>query len=660
MNSFIYNTKELLQFQDTYFIQKSRDDIHTLSLKDICSDNEDVLLHAENYIQMDVPANIEELIAFYNEPTQSEDVLKNNGLNPGKIVHQTQHPLHIAARDGDVDTIIKLLDEGFDINDKDTRNILPIHVAALFGQQAVISVLISYGADVNAKGYESNTALHFALVKQHYDVANTLVINGGASPTLTNYDGKSPITLIIDNLGSHLFSGKIDKPEVNEEINQIIDLLQTMQDHSTEALLYSDISEYNDVLYVTPFPASAILKVYASMTSSAEIAVKLNELAASIAEHDGSDIYINAKDLLHRFPTGEIYKINIGQDKKIWFISEGHLGIFTTSLAVESLHQFTESLTFDTAIKQETFSSLHSIYHQALEFSNLAGLEETAENALQMYNEGQTILLTSGWDGHFVDVILSKPHGLYIVANSGDRYHGESPAYDGDPAGIIFYQMHEPDRIDAQFMYNILNNTDKMVFEYENAYEYGIFEKIDEIVRDTQEFGNCGWESHRDAIEGILYIELLNRDIDSDSAKQLAHDYYEEWDTFHGNYVIDNYMENNPGLPLEAMLDIFTQLHQKEHFTDNDHQHAQKIAETFVSDHYIEDFKSWLVNDDNGLAEKLLRNILQEQHGIDIEGLLSGLPQTQDMTPHLDIQFENLSLTTIDQMIPTIHQEQLI
>ena len=76
--------------------------------------------------------------------------------------------------------------------------------------------------------------------------------------------------------------------------------------------------------------------------------------------------------------------------------------------------------------------------------------------------------------------------------------------------------------IDQQFIYNILNNDDKMDLEYEYAYQYGVFEKIDEIQKPAQEYGNCGWESHRDAVEGIIYIELLNRQVEPNTAKELS------------------------------------------------------------------------------------------------------------------------------------------
>ncbi len=566
------------------------------------------------------PSSIADFASFYEKDDLSSYEAKLEiDIKETVRIH---YPLHLAARDGDCDKIIELVNDGFgyNVNQKDARSVTPLHVAALFGQLDAVKTLISLGATVDAKGYENHTPLHFALAKQHYDVAKSLIVDYQANLKLEDYKGTNGFSLLFDPI-PEMFKNK------NKNIEQVIELVEIAIRNTKGPLYYNDISEFKDELYLTPVPVPVVLSWIASDATTLALADRFIYLIQEAQAKDpSSQAFCNAKDLFNRFPTSEIYRIKISEKKSIWFRTEGHSGIFTTDLATESLQAFTKLNAFENSdpLKAEIFSALEDIYNNATMFTQYANTREAAEGALALFNEGKTVLLPSGWDGHFIDVILSKTQLLYIVANSGERYHGESPDYTPDPAGINFYQMYEPEKISAAFMNKVLNNTDKTFLEFENAYEYGVFERIEEISKQDQQFGNCSWESHRDAVEGLIYIELLNRDINPVDAKSMATEYYQEWDDFHGNFVIDRYLASEPILPFEALIDIFNQLHTKTDFNQVDHVHAQKIAEALVSPHYIEDFQSWMKDkgvmdeDQDSLADKLTLNILHQSHGIDV------------------------------------------
>ncbi|MBS0288277.1 MAG: ankyrin repeat domain-containing protein [Proteobacteria bacterium] len=590
-----------------------------------------------------IPKSIQEIEDYYH---QDFKLVKNSNL-------QIHYPLHIAARDGNCDEIIRLVNDGFgyDINQTDARSITPLHVAALFGQIDAVKTLITLGATVDIKGYEQHTPLHFALLKNHYDIATTLILEGGACPLQEDDMGINGFTLLLDDI-PNLLQNAGDDSKAKAKLDSAMNLIDVMIHHSNGPLLFNDISEHQNEIYLTPYPLETILQFIASYSPSVEYANKLLQLIEQAKTIDPSGQgYIVAKDLLHQFPTGGIYKINLTDDKKVWFVSEGHSGILTTALASLSLKEFIHSADFDHAdpVKADVFASLQEIYNHAKDFTLFSSTQETANTATMLYNEGKTVLLPSGWDGHFIDVILSKPQLMYVVANSGDRYHGEAPDYEPDPAGINFYQIYEPEKISTQFMYNILNNTDKTTLEFENAYEYGVFERIEEISRDDQQFGNCGWESHRNAVEGLIYIELLNRNIAPEQAKLLASEYYQEWDNFHGHFVIDRYLESSPVLPVEALIDIFNQIHFKENYSDIDHQYAQKIAQALFSPHYLEEFQSWLQEkEDIELADKLMLNILKVEHEMDIQCIMNEeLSCKNVVTSAQEVSNPNLSINSI-------------
>ncbi len=593
---------------------------------DVISEDQNTLF--ETLLPAPAPQSIQDIEDYYNQMS-FDDLSTHEIFSHSKSASNIHFPLHLAARDGDCDQIEVLVNDGFgyDINQKDARSVTPLHVAALFGQNEAVKTLIKLNATVDVKGYEDHTPLQFALHKKHFDVAFTLVTEGKADPLLQDSDGLNSINLLMDSLPELLTDAHTKSDlESQNKLDDAFKLLQVIMSQATEPLMYNEIAEIDGEKYIAPIPLPIVLQFIASYATTTEQANKLLDFIQIAQSIDNSNTaYINAKDLLHQFPTGGIYPMSYTKDKKIWFLSEGHSGILTTELAAQSLQAFLKDPHFDNqnSLKTEIFTSLSEIYNQAKDFALIASTEETANKALELYDQGKTVLLPSGWDGHFIDVILSKPQLMYVVANSGDRYHGESPDYNPDPAGINFYRIYEPDAISPQFMYNVLNNSVKSVLEFENAYEYGVFERIEEISRADQQYGNCGWESHRDAVEGLIYIELLNKNINSDEAKAIAAAYYQEWDDFHGDFVIDRFISDNPLLPIEALFDIFNEIHLKDNYSDADHSHAQKIADALTSDHYISAFQDWIKDSSShDLSDKLMLNILKVQHGIDVNGIL--------------------------------------
>ncbi|MBS0290478.1 MAG: ankyrin repeat domain-containing protein [Proteobacteria bacterium] len=603
-------------------------------------------------LQLQPTLSLEEIENYYSEPATGDEII-SEGTSLLQVINHAPYAIHLAARDGQCNEIESLFNQGYDINQKDLHSITPLHVAALFGQLSAVQTLIKLGAKVNATGYEDHTPLHFAMKKQHTDVANAL-IQAMADPLKSNYEGQNGFTMVCDALSTQFLSYEPAQETKLIKINQIFNLIDLMISQSQSTILYTESFELKGQKYVLPVPASLALECIASFAPSKELAEKTRLLANEIKGMDNAwQIFLNAKDLLHRFPTGKTYNIKLNSNEEILLPSEGHLGIFTTSLATDSVTHFIQSIEQEgDDLKLTIFNTLKHIYENANDFVQNSALAQTAQKAFELYNAGDTVLLPSGWKGHFIDVILSKNQACYVIANSGDRYHGEAPEYEPDPPGILFYKIQEPEKISPQFIHDILTNVDRMALEYEYAYQYGLIEKIDNIIKENQTFGNCGWESHRNAIEGLIYIELLNHNIAISDAKNLANLYYQEWDQFHGGFVIDNYMAMQPGLPFQAMLEIFTGIHLKEYYNEADHYHAQKIADAMLSSQYMHDFQDWLIKPEHDVQERLMMNILQEQHNIDVH------PLPQENATHTDIM-DSIQTPIIMPVIELDHPQAL-
>ena len=68
-------------------------------------------------------------------------------------------PLHKAARQGDAEAIVVLIDAGANPNAKDDSGDTPLHRAAKGGHAKAIAALLAAGADPNAKDIGGFTPL---------------------------------------------------------------------------------------------------------------------------------------------------------------------------------------------------------------------------------------------------------------------------------------------------------------------------------------------------------------------------------------------------------------------------------------------------------------------------------------------------------------------
>jgi ankyrin repeat protein len=71
-------------------------------------------------------------------------------------------PMHLAARDGNIEAIDALLAWGVDIDIWESTEGTPLIYAAIFGQAETVQHLIDLGADINARDTLGLTALGYA------------------------------------------------------------------------------------------------------------------------------------------------------------------------------------------------------------------------------------------------------------------------------------------------------------------------------------------------------------------------------------------------------------------------------------------------------------------------------------------------------------------
>ncbi len=561
---------------------------------------------------------------FYEEsPAMGEEVFRQ-GFQPGRhIVHPSgPSALHIAARNGDLKQMQELIKKGYKVNGEDHLSSTPLHVAALFGKTAAVSYLIQQGANVHDLTYDGCSAIELAINKKHFSVAQALVTEGKVNPNLMSAKGDIPTNIVFD-----AFIAKMKSPELAsatplaiDEAQQLLQTIKVFADHSGNVAQYAvpfvaqNARSGVETKQFYKFPISMQLKIYACFAPNDALKNKILQTADHIYTYDKSEkAFLSAKNLLNVFPTGQIYYINTGNGQKIIMKADGHFKLFTTELAKNSLTTYSSQLIAEKAdpLKIAVFNRLADIYQHTFDFIQNVGKPEAVNAYYERYEQGHTILIPSGWDGHFVTLFASLPQKVVGVGNSGERYVSTQ-------SGITFYKT--ADALDPEFVHEMALNQSKKDFEFDKMYEYGLLEKIGTIAVQEQKYGNCTWESHRDAIEGMVLIELLNLNVPTEHAKNIAHQYFEDWDHFHGHYQLQEYLQGDAVLPAKALLDIFSEIHQKTtqgKVTAHEQQDARTLIDALVSPKYATEFKYWLSHDSFTEKGTQIKSLLSS-YGLDV------------------------------------------
>jgi ankyrin repeat protein len=83
-----------------------------------------------------------------------------------------------AASAGKDNEILSLLDEGADLNAKDSHGWTALALAVFYCNAKACEILIERGADVNPRDIIGDTPLHWAAFHGHISICKILVVNG--------------------------------------------------------------------------------------------------------------------------------------------------------------------------------------------------------------------------------------------------------------------------------------------------------------------------------------------------------------------------------------------------------------------------------------------------------------------------------------------------
>ena len=100
--------------------------------------------------------------------------------------------LHVASRNGQIDSARILLDSGAHVNPRNSFEWIPLHEASWFGHLKLAQLLLERGADLNARIRDQDTPVHLASHEGHLEIVRLLLdhgadVNARGDEGLTSY-----------------------------------------------------------------------------------------------------------------------------------------------------------------------------------------------------------------------------------------------------------------------------------------------------------------------------------------------------------------------------------------------------------------------------------------------------------------------------------------
>jgi ankyrin repeat protein len=136
--------------------------------------------------------------AVLGDRLQVACVLVDNGADVNMKDSEGNTALHLAAKEGKVDAVRFLVERESSISASNNKGDTPLHVAAKNGKFEIVKYLVKKGADVNKpnKRESGETALHVAVCEDSLEIVKYLCENGGQKVCNRNeYSDVTPLHL---------------------------------------------------------------------------------------------------------------------------------------------------------------------------------------------------------------------------------------------------------------------------------------------------------------------------------------------------------------------------------------------------------------------------------------------------------------------------------
>ena len=145
-----------------------------------------------------LPVGVSSLTSSINPPDQCQNIVQLSDQDLyGDDVESSYHnqiSVYTASKNGQIDIVRMLLDNGSDVNERDNYRQTALAVASRNGELKVAEFLIERGANVNFRNVDGQTSLHSAIQAGNFDIVQLLLDHNADLNAITR-NGNTPLDL---------------------------------------------------------------------------------------------------------------------------------------------------------------------------------------------------------------------------------------------------------------------------------------------------------------------------------------------------------------------------------------------------------------------------------------------------------------------------------
>lgn len=512
--------------------------MHTAE-SDVDVSEEDLVLAEESEVD-DIQEWLVALEKHFGQPASG--AVQKNGLQPSVNI-QHNYPLHYAASEGS----LALMSQMLDINSRDNLDSTPLHVAVFKNHLPVVQLLVEKGADLNILAYQHFSPFTLAVVKEHWEICAYLL-----QQESLQVDEMAMYSL-LEKL-SHFTDSTTHENHMDAqlELSDRLALVENAAKKMQSTLITED--ELGESI-----PVSIVLELFAQQTNNLAFNSQFRQVAEAVKCLDNNhQIYIDHKMLMHLFAIDGQYQIhyydNNASEMSRTIDAEGLLGHYALDFAAKTIAQYLN----DSVHEQDraacmVFKYIQDILKNASLLNQYAHQSDWMQGVLEDFQQGKLVYVPTGWEGHFVVLLLDGTNHYLVSVNTGE-------AYEKNPAGSVIYHINHPDQIDLALLEKIASNEMQFDLEYDLQYALGL-SPLYTLESPEQVVGNCGWRSIEVSVKTLLFLDYLKQGLSTDEAEQKADLLYQDWLGYTKVSVLSAYLENYSEADAVMLVNILQNSH---------------------------------------------------------------------------------------------------